>query len=619
MGMVFLAVFLILPDFAQTAPLNLGLEYVDYTGLANTDIRMIIAKIIRAALGLVGLIAVGFTIYGGYMYMTAGGNEEKIATAKKILKNMVIGLAIILSALSIVQFIISAIYSDYAAKYGQEQPTGGPGEEFIIGGFLGSVIESHYPMRNAIGIPRNTKIVVTFKQKIKPDTLILDTNGDGVYGNLKDKISDQINSDNIKIYATVDKEAGALGMKPEIELDDVYAYLSEDGRTIVLKPKNYLGDWLKEVNYTVDLKGGVKLLDGTDAFKGMGGHYSWQFTVSTEFDLTPPQVESIIPLPSSQKYPRNIIVEMNFNEAVDPISASGFYEAGVGQKQFQNIAVTSSLAFTDGEYKITNQYKTVEFVPKEPCGTNSCGLTVYCLPADKSLAATVRSATVDSANAPQAQITGNLYNGVVDMAGNSLNGGGEMGRNKKTNEAGYKTMIGQPTDNFWWQFSTSAQMNTSSPILQVITPSIKKEGVLPSSPLTMKFNKLMLASAFQNILLKTNKDFNVWYTPQSQNYDLNEKIIIDVTQIPNYTMAELKHGDFWQATSTSESAGAMYYPFIPSTVTDIYQNCFYKAEGPGCSASELKVDNPSCYNGAPGPGASTCEAGQSCPFSPAPK
>jgi len=87
-----------------------GLQPVDDNiGLASPDVRTIIAKIIRAVLGLLGIIALVIVLYGGYTYMTAGGNEEKINKAKKILINGVIGLIIILSAFAIVQFVINAL------------------------------------------------------------------------------------------------------------------------------------------------------------------------------------------------------------------------------------------------------------------------------------------------------------------------------------------------------------------------------------------------------------------------------------------------------------------------------------------------------------------------------
>ena len=78
---------------------DFGLEQVgDDLSLGNQDIRVTIARIIRAVLGFLGIVALLIVLYGGFVYMTAGGEEQKVATAKKILVNGVIGLAIILSA-----------------------------------------------------------------------------------------------------------------------------------------------------------------------------------------------------------------------------------------------------------------------------------------------------------------------------------------------------------------------------------------------------------------------------------------------------------------------------------------------------------------------------------------
>src|SRR3989338_7761878 len=52
-----------------------------------------IVKIINIGLGLLGIIALGIVLYGGFVYMTSGGSEEKITQAKKILVNGTIGLA----------------------------------------------------------------------------------------------------------------------------------------------------------------------------------------------------------------------------------------------------------------------------------------------------------------------------------------------------------------------------------------------------------------------------------------------------------------------------------------------------------------------------------------------
>ena len=66
-------------------------------GLTTVDIRVAAGSIIQLFLGLLGLIALVIVLYGGFVWMTSGGNEEKISQAKKILSAGVIGLVIILS------------------------------------------------------------------------------------------------------------------------------------------------------------------------------------------------------------------------------------------------------------------------------------------------------------------------------------------------------------------------------------------------------------------------------------------------------------------------------------------------------------------------------------------
>lgn len=73
----------------------------------NADVRVTIARIIRVAMSLLGIVAVVIVLIGGFKWMTAGGNEEQTGEAKKWIFSGVIGLAIILSAYALTNFIIS--------------------------------------------------------------------------------------------------------------------------------------------------------------------------------------------------------------------------------------------------------------------------------------------------------------------------------------------------------------------------------------------------------------------------------------------------------------------------------------------------------------------------------
>ncbi|MCK4592615.1 hypothetical protein KAT63_04230 [Candidatus Parcubacteria bacterium] len=66
-------------------------------------------KMIGYILGLIGSVALLLIIISGIMYITSTGNEEKIASSKKILTGAVIGLGIALLAFSLLQVVLSVL------------------------------------------------------------------------------------------------------------------------------------------------------------------------------------------------------------------------------------------------------------------------------------------------------------------------------------------------------------------------------------------------------------------------------------------------------------------------------------------------------------------------------
>jgi len=107
--LVFSLLSLAAPVLAVDGP-YLGLEYGKYTNLGEQDVRVTVGRVISVALGLLGIIAVVLVIYAGFKWMTAMGNEENAASARKILAAAVIGLVIILAAYSITRFVISNLF-----------------------------------------------------------------------------------------------------------------------------------------------------------------------------------------------------------------------------------------------------------------------------------------------------------------------------------------------------------------------------------------------------------------------------------------------------------------------------------------------------------------------------
>lgn len=69
------------------------------------DPRAVVARLIKNALGFVGILFVAYTVYAGFLILTSHGEEEKIMAGKKTLRTAVIGVIISLSAYSIVHFV----------------------------------------------------------------------------------------------------------------------------------------------------------------------------------------------------------------------------------------------------------------------------------------------------------------------------------------------------------------------------------------------------------------------------------------------------------------------------------------------------------------------------------
>ena len=66
----------------------------------------VVIKIINIILSFLALIFICMILYGGFTYLTAGGAPEKAKTALGIIKDSVIGVAIILIAGVFVNFVI---------------------------------------------------------------------------------------------------------------------------------------------------------------------------------------------------------------------------------------------------------------------------------------------------------------------------------------------------------------------------------------------------------------------------------------------------------------------------------------------------------------------------------
>ena len=71
----------------------------------NTTVETVAGNVIQSFLSVFGILFLGLMVYGGYMWMTARGNEEQVTKAQKIIYGTVIGLVVVLSAYAITVFV----------------------------------------------------------------------------------------------------------------------------------------------------------------------------------------------------------------------------------------------------------------------------------------------------------------------------------------------------------------------------------------------------------------------------------------------------------------------------------------------------------------------------------
>ncbi len=678
MGMT---IFLVVPIFvfAQdqgglASPAQVGLQgAADLPGqaglaLASTDIRIIVARIIRVALGFLGIVAIVLILYGGYMYMTAAGNEERITTARKILINAVIGLAIILSALAIVQFVIRALTRDVTAPPIPPRAAA----PRVGGGALGSgIIESHFPMRGATEVARNTRIVITFKQPIDPGSLAnttaqdaqgqpkyfdeFDDDGDGETDRRTPVPDLTLRTNAIQILRTADisdsvRESDVERYLGSLDEDapqtDVLVSFTNDLRTFVFTPverdnhsqRVFFGSATENTGYTVYLCGtataspnancaqdGLRLLaSGASAFQGYFRDYQWSFEVGTFLDVTPPKIRSVIPGPDATRdgaqvedrpdQPRNVMLQVNFNEAILPTVASGqtviasgsspppTRGSGIAPGTYDIMRVLAASEFVSGGWEIGNQYRTSEFVSQDLCGRNSCGEDVFCLPEDAAVEVQVRTATLSPAGGPA---SAGVFDGIEDIAGNALDGNGDgvaqgPGDYSATTFFDRNDAESQGADNARWGFFTTDTILLGSALITATAPQTTlgdpTAGVALNLPLEMQFNRAMAMMTLNSRALNlagtdaiTGGVWDSWWTVEGENFEG------DAQNMYGRGLARVLHGGLWEETD--------YISTATSGVRDLYQNCFYPGAGAGVVTGDTTTTCPAttarpyCCNG----------------------
>lgn len=91
-------------------------EISDNINLGSNSLQATVTGVINVALSLLGIIAVVIILIGGFKWMTAGGSEDKVAEARKLIFAGIVGLAIIMSAWAIARFVINSLGRETGVK-----------------------------------------------------------------------------------------------------------------------------------------------------------------------------------------------------------------------------------------------------------------------------------------------------------------------------------------------------------------------------------------------------------------------------------------------------------------------------------------------------------------------
>ncbi|MCF6276968.1 MAG: pilin [Candidatus Magasanikbacteria bacterium] len=79
---------------------------------AGTDLNTILGGGVKVALGVVGSVTLAVFMYGGFLWMTSAGNQEKIKKGWNTMIYAVVGLFIIFSSYAILNMVLSGITGD---------------------------------------------------------------------------------------------------------------------------------------------------------------------------------------------------------------------------------------------------------------------------------------------------------------------------------------------------------------------------------------------------------------------------------------------------------------------------------------------------------------------------
>lgn len=91
----------------------------------RTSLTELVGSIIQAVMGILGSVALLVFVYGGFEWITAAGNSDKVENGKNAMTWAVIGICIIFSSYAILKLVFSTLTSGGS---GTSVPVAQPGQ-----------------------------------------------------------------------------------------------------------------------------------------------------------------------------------------------------------------------------------------------------------------------------------------------------------------------------------------------------------------------------------------------------------------------------------------------------------------------------------------------------------
>lgn len=110
-----LALFFMLttPSLAHAANIKESDLKVNLITDSNLNFMQLVGRVVDILLLLAGIVAFFYVLYGGFLYLTAGGDSGAVTKARTTIFNAIVGILIIAASYAIVRFVVGATQGDF--------------------------------------------------------------------------------------------------------------------------------------------------------------------------------------------------------------------------------------------------------------------------------------------------------------------------------------------------------------------------------------------------------------------------------------------------------------------------------------------------------------------------